>query len=333
MRLSVFTPTHNPQHLRRLEASLKDQAFQDFEWIIVPNGIALEGEWHNAKIIPSELGRIGALKKFACSQATGDILVEADHDDELFPNALEEVVLAFQKPHVDFVYSNSCNVRDGKPHRFSDSFGWKYRDVQYKGQRLLETVAFKASPITLSQIWFCPNHIRAWRRPFYERIGGHQDIVLDDQDLLCRTYIKGWVEHIDKPLYVYHLHEANSFRELAGNVVQASMALYDKYIRNVVQRWCELHMLLYADYQEYFNNRFPGRGRKGEVGAFIANDVSKIPQNKFLKDTSRCLANNGWVFLNTESSRWTRQAIESMGFVVIRANSNRQRLVLDFTKQ
>jgi hypothetical protein len=36
--LSTFTPTHNPQFIHRLEASLLKQSIQNFEWIVVPNG-------------------------------------------------------------------------------------------------------------------------------------------------------------------------------------------------------------------------------------------------------------------------------------------------------
>jgi len=328
--ISIFTPTHNPRHLRRLESSLKTQTNQDFEWVIVPNGVSLEGEWHNAKIIPFEASSIGGLKKFACEQAKGDLLVEVDHDDELFPNALEEVAAAFQKPHVDFVYSNSCDVRDGKPYRFSDAFGWKYRNVEFNGQQLLETVAFKATPVTLSQIWFCPNHIRAWRRSFYEKIGGHSDTFLDDQDLLCRTYIEGWMDHIDKPLYVYHIHDDNSFRERAGHTVAACGTLYDKYIKDMVKRWCELHLLLYTKVE---GARYYGHWpfRKGEVGAFVLNNP-EIPQKKLLKQISRSLADNGWVFLDT-TTPWTRSAVEDMGFVIFRSNINKGRLTIDFMQQ
>jgi hypothetical protein len=62
-------------------------------------------------------------------------------------------------------------------------------------------------PQNLSRIWYAPNHPRAWRREDYRKIGGHHPEmkVLDDQDLLCRTYLYGKMYFIDKPLYIYRI--------------------------------------------------------------------------------------------------------------------------------
>ncbi len=89
MLLSLFTPTHNPQYLVRLARSIANQAFTNFEWVIVPNGDA--GEIHvdlpQARIVPytGQTQNIGELKRFACQTCRGDVLVEVDHDDELPP--------------------------------------------------------------------------------------------------------------------------------------------------------------------------------------------------------------------------------------------------------
>ena len=54
----------------------------------------------------SPFNHVGARKLHAFSAATGDILVEYDHDDILTPNALEEMAAAFKDPNVGFVYSD-----------------------------------------------------------------------------------------------------------------------------------------------------------------------------------------------------------------------------------
>ncbi len=51
-----------------------------------------------------------------------------------------------------------------------------------------------------------PNHVRAWRRDAYRRIGGHDAAlpVADDYELLVRTFLHGRMARIPRPLYVQH---------------------------------------------------------------------------------------------------------------------------------
>ena len=57
--------------------------------------------------------KIGEIKRFACELCTGDILVEADHDDEFTPNALERIQEEFEKDYfknlIDFVKTEYQN--------------------------------------------------------------------------------------------------------------------------------------------------------------------------------------------------------------------------------
>ena len=98
MKLSIFTPTHNTKYLKRLKESLDVQTYKNFEWIIVPNqSVTIPFEPNeNIKIFPNnESQNIGFLKKYACNKSSGDVLVEVDHDDELFPTALETKIRSF----------------------------------------------------------------------------------------------------------------------------------------------------------------------------------------------------------------------------------------------
>src|SRR5205807_716249 len=185
-------------YLPRLAASIARQRYQNFEWVIVPNGNARPAEVQvdlpQCRVIPytGATQKIGELKHFCCSQARGDILVEADHDDELTPDALEQVAEAFtHDPDLSFAYSNCCEIVDGKPWTYSQDYGWTYRPFTWNGQSYLEACAFDPSPASFSKIWYAPHHVRAWRTVFYRAIGGHDPslAVLDDHDLLARTYI------------------------------------------------------------------------------------------------------------------------------------------------
>jgi len=333
MKVSIFTPTHNVEHLQRLARSLTQQTFQEFEWVVLPNGSVkpedVESELNayfelETQVLPySEDIKIGALKKQACVQCKGEILVEVDHDDELTPDALEEIVKAFEDPAIDFVYSNTVRINaDGTGNTFSNDFGWQIRSSAYG----LETVAFPPSPAGFSKIWYAPDHIRAWRQSFYDKIGGHDvDLaVLDDHDLLCRTYINGIVKHIDLPLYIYHLHDNNTCYGGVNSFIQdETLNIHDKYIYPMVEKWCDLNALRKIDLCGGHN---PPVGYEsvdlvngditfnldnrdwpfvaGSVGLIRAHDALehlKDPINT-MKEVYRILAPGGWLLSLTPSA-------------------------------
>ena len=110
MRFSVFTPSHNLSRIDRPLKSLEAQTFKDFEWIVLLNNEALkEREALEAKLKKTNINyrfveffqvdnkNIGYLKNECCNAASGEILVELDHDDELEPNCLEELHKKFKK--------------------------------------------------------------------------------------------------------------------------------------------------------------------------------------------------------------------------------------------
>lgn len=332
MKFSIFTPTHRYDHLQRLEASLKKQTFQDFEWVIVPNGkvhsekppINIE----QARVVPSKdpnRKEIGYLKKFACHLCRGEILVEVDHDDELASTALEELAQAFTDG-VDFVYSNFCNIRsDGTFYKFGDGYGWEYRDAFIDGKKYLETISFSPTPAAFSKIWYAPNHVRAWRREFYYKIGGHDETmaVLDDQDILARTYINGTVKHLDRPLYIYHIHDDNTcYGEQNKLIQEQTLALHDKYIYQLVERWCDLEGLRKIDLCGGFskpagyesidlansdivaNLDEPWPIESGTVGLLRGHDALEHLKNPIhlMKEAYRCLAPGGWFLILVPST-------------------------------
>jgi glycosyltransferase involved in cell wall biosynthesis len=329
MKISIFTPTHNPKYIDRLYESIKKQTYQNWEWVIAPNNGAEVNitDDPRVKIFPvSGSTNIGFLKKFTCSKATGDVYMEVDHDDELFANAIEECAKAFQDPTVDFAYSNCCDVgEDYKPRFFSEQYGWINRPCVYEGRQLVEMVAFQPEPASISRIWYAPNHFRSWRAEFYNRIGGHDESmdVLDDQDIMCRTYIEGKMYHIDKPLYVYHLHPENTcYGDKNAKIQQLTVELHDKYIYRLVEKWCNVNNLRKidlcggfskpfgyesvdlsgADITTDLNERWPFED--GSVGVFRAHDALEHIKNPIhvMKEAYRCLAPNGWFLTLTPST-------------------------------
>jgi len=329
MKISIFTPTHNTKYLGRLYETIKKQTYQDYEWVIVPNNgteINLEPN-PKIKIFPTnDSSNIGFLKNYACSKSTGEVFCEVDHDDELFPTALEECAKAFQDPTVDFAYSNCCDVGENyKPRFFGEAFGWVNRNTEYAGRTLIETVAFPPNPESVSKIWYAPNHFRAWRASFYAKIGGHNPNldILDDQDIMCRTYIQGKMHHIDKPLYVYHLHPENTcYGEKNAKIQTMTLDLHDQYIYPMVEKWCDINNLpkidlcggyskpkgytsidlLNGDINADLNQRWPFED--GTVGLFRAHDALEHIKDPIhvMKEAYRCLAPNGWFLTFTPST-------------------------------
>jgi len=230
--------------------SLREQTFRDFEWILVPNSGCREIPPEVTAGLPAMVGRyigparsIGNVKRVACEYARGDVIVELDHDDLLTPDALGKVAKAFEDPEALSVYSNCAEfwTESWKPRVFSEAFGWRYRDFEYRGHKLKETVAFPPNPQTLSSILFTPNHLRAWRTTTYQELGGH-DVemkVADDYDLMCRLFLAGKMVHIDECLYLYRLHDGNSCYQpdLNPEIQQATLRVRDKYLQSMVEVW------------------------------------------------------------------------------------------------
>lgn len=248
MKVSIFTPSHDTKFLLDLYNSIKDQDF--FEWVIVLNGKALERK--DEKIFDDRRVKyiyasyvdplVGHLKKIACDHCTGDILLEVDHDDLLTPTAVQEVKNAFENDsEVGFVYSN-CAEFEGNfapRQRFDPAHGWKYRPFTYRGHELEECISFEPSPATVSRIWYAPNHLRAWRKSVYDLVGGYNPEmrVLDDQDLMCRTYLNTKMKHINKCLYLYRVHGENSWIKYNKEIQDNTMRIHREYISRLALKW------------------------------------------------------------------------------------------------
>lgn len=254
--ISIITPTHNPIYLSRLYESIKKQTVRNFEWVIVPNNGAdvshiPKEDW--IRIVPysgnSKL--IGAIKNFAFNQGRGEWLAELDHDDELLPTCIEKITQTANSS-IDFIYSDCIELMpDLSTKVYNTESGWEHYKYKYKDCMLTINQSFPPTPQSVSRIWFAPNHIRVWRSEFYKKIGGH-DITLkalDDQDLMCRTFISGTMHQIQEPLYIYHFHNNNSFasKELNGWIQENTMVLYEKYIYRLMEKWADSNKLLKID--------------------------------------------------------------------------------------
>lgn len=247
MTISIFTPSHNNKYLLELYSTIKDQPFD--EWVIVANsGVIIQEEIlkdERVKVFRAEhiASYVGALKKFAISKCTGDILVEIDHDDLVTPDCIEEVRKAFEDTKIGFVYSNTADFKNGfeKADRYNLAMGWEYRPFVYQGHKLEECLTPEPHPYTASLIWYAPNHVRAFRKSVYDQVGGHSDQmrVLDDQDLISRFYQVTEFKHIDKCLYLYRITGSNTWITYNEEIQNNVWRLHDLYFGGMVLTWAK----------------------------------------------------------------------------------------------
>lgn len=252
-RVCVFTPSHQTRYLADCHASLRAQTHSNFEWVVVLNGSAsswrpsVRDERVRVLRAPGRISGVGALKRFACEHAQADLLVELDHDDLLTPGALAEIVSAFDAhPDAALVFSDFAQMNaDGTPNgdRFDPGAGWVYSEEDVAGRSYLRCHALAASPHNLGYIWYAPNHVRAFRRTAYDKVGGYEATlkVLDDQDLMIRLYEAGEFVHIDRLLYLQRVHPKNtqSAPKTNAHIQTETVALYDRSIRRLAAAWAE----------------------------------------------------------------------------------------------
>ena len=346
MKFSIFTPVHNCSRLRPALESLLEQTYKDFEWVILLNQkasfndelikeicyklkdkvtIAHISDIENAK----DNGYIGNYKKLCCSLASGDVLVELDYDDALEPCCLEVLKEHFDDDSVDFVYSSCFEYKDGKTVApFNTKFGWQYNKCQDTDRFI--TLAFEPTPINFSYIWYAPNHVRSWRRKFYNEIGGHNPEldVCDDHDLCCRTYIHGNVVMEPRPLYRYYTGEGlnTCYGEKNKKIQQITRTLHDRYIEDLACKWCDDNGLKRYDLCCHTNKRdgyigvdsnnhpdvdvgwdlndTPWPFEDNSVGVFRMQDALEHIKDpiKTMKELHRCLAPLGWALIEVPST-------------------------------
>jgi hypothetical protein len=251
---------------------LLEQTPGEFEWLIGLNNCDVElppcldlGVHGAAETLSLPQGSsVGALKKELCSRATGEYLVELDHDDELVPYALATIRDAINEHEAahgsrpDFLYSDSVHVFDGKEdepradrtHVYSGYYGWPAPYTMYhKGCAYDTQRAFPITAASLHDIFFSPDHVRVWRREFYERIGGHDSNlpVADDHELLIRTYIEGGsMAYIPECLYIYHVHAdgSNTYLERNREIQDQQARNGVKYRYALIREWCRREELI-----------------------------------------------------------------------------------------
>ena len=338
MKFSIITPEHDVQatYLMDLYESLKDQTYTNWEWILYLNGNCTpdcipeyirEDERVKIHVATEKNNFIGHIKNRAFKLGTGDILVEADHDDMLTPDCLQELVYAFQDTEVGFAYSDNAVLHMQNAFvPYDPAYGWTQRTYNWKGQELTAMHSWEPSSHSLSFIWFSPDHVRAWRASEYHRIGGHNETLeyCDDHELCIRTYLNSKMVRIPKVLYIYRITGENTSLYSKNAEIQVkTRELFNQYARQLAEKDASNHNLLCVDiggglnpYPGYYsidlrpdadmkfdlNNGIPLR----DNSVFVLNASHIIEhlhdKTKIMGEIHRVLAHGGWAFIEVPST-------------------------------
>lgn len=204
--ISILVPIYNPPEpvLREMIQSVLDQIYPYWELCLAddcspsPHVRAVLEEYAqiDSRIKPvfrQQNGHISAASNSALAVATGEYVGLLDHDDELAPHALYEVVALINRhPEADMIYSDEDKRL-------------------ITGERSQPYFKPDWSPDTfLSRMYIC--HFGTYRRQIFEEIGGFR-LGLEgsqDYDLVLRFTEKTQnIFHIPKVLYHWRVIESS----------------------------------------------------------------------------------------------------------------------------
>lgn len=291
-------------------------------WVICINGAATEtavraavADLHGVDIkvitAPPDCTTIGALKRHTFMACSGDILLEADHDDLLAPACIAEVKQAFAAG-CQFAYSNTAIVVDND---WAARGGWDHyvpvRPCRIYGRDLEEGVC-TLTPHALYAGSNAPLHVRAWARDLYHQLGGHDPLVSrsEDFEFLCRVYMAcppDKIAHIDKPLYVWFASNGG-----VDTCVALGKELHywvPKHIQGMALRWAANNGLGVIIGASNLVRAHKGKRKHGSAGlVVIGGEGGWYPQADIIAKAWDCLADNGFLLVDCPSATWGPQA-------------------------
>jgi O-antigen biosynthesis protein len=338
MLFSIITPEHSVKNfpfLLELWESIQSQTYTNWEWILytnngckphqLPANITQDAR---VKVINQveKNANIGFIKNQAFFAGSGDILVEADHDDILHPECLMELYKAYtNNPEVGFVYSDNIMYNMKEPFvPYSPEFGWTSKVVQWRDAEFISMNTPEPTSQSLSFIWYAPDHVRSWKKSIYHELGGHNPAysICDDHELMIRTYLHTTMFRIPKALYVYRITGNNTWLDRNKQIQQKTVELFHQYAMRLAEREAELRGLLLVDMGGGIN-QLPGYLTIDQIGADINCDLNHgIPLEdnsvgvlnashviehlrdpiKTMREIHRVLAHGGWAFIEVPST-------------------------------
>jgi glycosyltransferase involved in cell wall biosynthesis len=218
IRISIATPLYNtPEiYLRELLDSVKNQSYENWELCLVNFSDGEHGyvdeicrsyadEDARFSYHRGEKNRgISENTNECISYATGEFIGLLDHDDVLHPSALYEVVKRINDTGADFVYTDEIKFEEDTRLAYAPNFKPDFSRYEL-----------------LAHNYIC--HFNVYAKSLYDEAGGYRKAFdgSQDHDIVLRiTDIAKHIEHIDKILYFWRVHEGS----VALNIGEKSYA-------------------------------------------------------------------------------------------------------------
>lgn len=262
--VSYFTPIYNTgKKLWSTYKCLKNQTRKEWEWVLVNDStdmgktlrIAQEISKTDPRVKVYDFrdksgGCIGEAKYRAAMLTEGHLIAELDHDDHITPKLTEWLQQASEDhPECGFFYTDCAVATDTwEPLWFKGlhAFGYgNYRDEVYNGKKLKVTNQHNINPATIRHIVGVPNHVRAWKRDTYLKLGGHNRYlsIADDYELIVRTFLATKlcrIPHLGYVQFHYKGQERNTHDIVRGDIQRRVRSISNFYHKDIKERFDEL---------------------------------------------------------------------------------------------
>ena len=231
MLFSVLIAHYNNfEYFKQCYESLKNQTYQNFEIILVDDCstdgsiekiIELTKNDNRIKTYKNEENKgVGFTKRRCVELSSGEICGFVDPDDALTEDAIEISVKTHQNKNIIATYSEiySCDENLNIIKKFEPTQKIKNKNL------LFFNVKFEVA------------HFFTFKKYTYlETEGINAELTSAvDQDLYLKLYEKGDFYYIQRPLYLYRLHEKGVSQEKSKK--EKLNANWDKVLRNTLKR-------------------------------------------------------------------------------------------------
>lgn len=201
-RFSIVTPVYRPRpdHLQLTIDSVRNQEFEDWEWILVDDASqspdvtrvlrrAATQDPRIKVIERADNGHIVTASNDGLAAATGEWIVLLDHDDLLVPESLRCIDQAIEdNPRAGYIYTDEDKVDDG------GEFSGRFAKPDWSPERLRHQMYL--------------GHLSALRHDLVKEVGGFRPGFdgSQDHDLALRvTELCEEVVHIPEVLYHWRM--------------------------------------------------------------------------------------------------------------------------------
>ncbi len=265
-RISVFmTAFESEDRITRAYHSLKAQTCTEWELVIIDDS-KTNKTWDTqirrlrhldcrVRAFRGHLndGFIGSVKRDVAMMCRGEFLVEMDHDDEILPSTLEDLIHAFETdPTVGMVGSDCIELfeKDLANWDYGPFYGFgfhAYYKEWYDNHWVHVARNGPLNQYTLRHIIGVLNHVRAWRATTYRELGGHDWNlnVVDDYELILKTFVSKYkIARLPKFLYKqYRTRNQSNFTIIRNAYIQKLVPLVkDQYDDRIHAKLLELGM-------------------------------------------------------------------------------------------